>query len=120
MRREIRIDNNIRIIRIIRIINVCISIFVLLLLFFVSSFWIGTQKQHEEIINENLFSFIMFRVLLNLFFVLVSIAVLWIINIGLKHLFKLTEYNILKTIVFESIIYVLSSIAFVIIGAIWL
>lgn len=100
------------------LINIILSIVVLLLLFLVSTFWIGTQKQHEEIMNKNLFSFITNRLLLSVSFILGSVIILWIINVGLKRLFKLAEYNIGKVIIIETAVYILCSIIFVIIGII--
>lgn len=99
-------------------INIGLSIIVLFLLFMVSTFWIGTQKQHEEIIAKNLGSFIINRLLFSVSFIFVSVIILWIINVGLKRLFKLAKYNIRKVIITETAVYILCSIIFVFIGII--
>lgn len=100
----------------INVINIGLSIIVLFVLFFLAIFWIGSKEQHEQILSNGLASFFLIKLFIDIIAVLVALAVLWLINIGLKYLFKMPDYNIKKIIMLEAIIYILSSIVFILIG----
>ena len=101
--------------KILNAINILLSVIILLIIFVVSTFWLGSKEQHEQVVNNGL-NFFFTRLSISITVAVISVLLLWLINIVLKKILKCVNYKLKKVLIIEIVVYALCSVLFVIIG----
>lgn len=94
-------------------INIGTYILVLIFLFFVSTFWLGSKEQHDKLLLENSTSFILARLTINLIVCSLGMIFISLINVLCKKLLNIKNYNTRKIIFIEILLLFVNSIIFI-------
>lgn len=100
----------------INVINVVLSIIIVVTLFFITIFSIGSKEHHEDIIKNSRTSFILSKLFINSLFIVLCMLILLIINLILKKIFNTKNYKIGKTLILETFIYLIFALIFILIS----
>lgn len=85
-------------------INIILTLLGAYIVYFISNFWIGSQEQHEMVIDNSGVSFFFKKFVLNLVVIAFVIGLMAIINKLLKN------RNIKKTLLYSTILLIVLSI----------
>ncbi len=97
-------------------INALLVVCGLVVLFFVANISLGTQEHHEQMIAASVSKYFFGRLLINIIVTLAAVLLIWLLNIMLKKLFKLANLRTVRIAMLQLIVFILSSVVFILIG----
>ncbi|WP_018473896.1 hypothetical protein [Echinicola pacifica] len=94
------------------VVNLIMTVVGIAVLYFTSLFWMGSQKDYQELVNKSYWYFFANRLLFNLLIGLAIILVIGFINWLVQKITK-AKMGIRKVLMIDFLIFTICSIAFI-------